>query len=311
VLLFAAGIALLYWQIDQLVIDGRDIREAFADVGWWFSVILLLSFLRFVLRSAAWKIVLERPVSLWRMTAATLSGDALGNIIPVGGVIAGEPAKAVYLRHDVDPGRGFAALVAETFFYSVSVAIYVMVAVAAMFAYFAIPDGVHLAGVIALGSMSVVLAGATWLAWQRPALASQTLVRIAGVRAARWVERLRAFEVDTYGAVGQQGGRLATVAACEVGFHVLSLAECYLVFYLLTGEVGLLPSLVFDGFNRVINIVGRPVPFKLGVDEGLTALLAGAIGFPPHGGFLLALVRKVRLIVWSGVGIALWGIRRR
>ena len=311
VLLLAAGAALLYWQVHRLEVTGDLIHEGFANVGWWFLAILLISFVRFVLRSMAWRILLEQPVPLSRMIAATISGDALGNVIPIGGVIAGEPAKAVYLRSDVDPTRAFAALVAETFFYSVSVAIYVMVAVGAMFAFFTIPEGVHLAGLIALGSMSLVLAGAAWLAWQRPSLASQTLSRVAGERSARWVERLRNFEVATYGAAGQQGARLGMVAACEVAFHLLSFIECYLVFYLLTGDTRLLPSLVFDGFNRVVNIVFKPIPFRLGVEEGGTALLAAAIGLHPHGGFLLALVRKVRLIFWSGVGLGLWGLRRR
>jgi hypothetical protein len=308
-LVLLAGAALLVWQVRRMRLSGADLREGFADVGLWFLLILLLSGLRFVFRSLAWRIVMDRQVPLATMTAATISGDALGNITPFG-FVAGEPAKALYLRRHVDPSRAFAALAAETFFYSVSVAVYVIVAAAAMFAFFDIRPEVELAGTFALGGMAVVLAGAAWLAWQRPALASATLAKLTGARAARWIDRLRTFEIEAYGAAGRQGGRLAAIAVCEIGFHALSFAECWLVFYLLSGETSLLPSLVFDGFNRVANIVFKPVPFRLGVEETGTALLAAAIGFPAHGGFLLALVRKVRLVFWAGVGLAMWGIRK-
>jgi hypothetical protein len=308
-LLLLGGAALLFWQVRRMQLSSTDLREGFADVGAWFLLILLLSGLRFVLRSLAWRTVMDRRVPLATMTSASISGDALGNITPFG-FVAGEPAKAVYLRQHVDPPRAFAALAAETFFYSVSVAVYVIVAAAAMFAFFDIPPEVELAGTLAFGGMAIVLAGAAWLAWQRPALASATLAKLVGARAATWTDRLRTFEIETYGAAGRQGGRLAVVAVCEVGFHALSFAECWLVFYLLTAETSLLPSLVFDGFNRVTNIVFRPVPMRLGVEETGTALLAAAIGFPAHGGFLLALVRKVRLVFWAAVGLVLWGIRR-
>jgi hypothetical protein len=179
-----------------------------------------------------------------------------------------------------------------------------------MFAFFDIPQEVEWAGTVALVGMAAVLAGAGWLAWQKPAIASRVLSGIGGTRASRWVDKLRTFEVETYGAAGQQGGRLAVVAACEVGFHTFSFAECWLAFYLLTGETSLLPSLVFDGFNRVANIVFKPVPMRLGVEETGTALLAQAILFPAQAGLLLALVRKVRLISWGVVGLGLWALRR-
>ncbi len=93
---------------------------------------------------------------------------------------------------------------------------------------------------------------------------------------------------------------------CETGFHLLSLVECWLTFWLLAGETSIIPALVFDGFNRVINVVAKPVPLRMGVEEGGTALLAGAIGLLSHDGFMLGIVRKVRMIVWAAVGMVLW-----
>jgi hypothetical protein len=308
VLLLALGLALLVWQVRALEISPADLRAGFSAVGGWFAVILLLSLVRFALRAYAWRVLTDRPLAFRTVLAATIGGDALGNVTPLG-LLASEPAKALYLRRVVDPAYALAALTAENFFYSVSVALYVIVATGAMLALFPIGPDVYWAGVTALGGMAVVLAGAAWLAWQRPTIASHVLARVPLPKLSAVVERVRVFERATYGAAGPHRSRLATVGVCEAGFHALSFVECWLTFWLLTGVSSLLPALIFDGFNRVVNVVFKPIPFRLGVEEGGTALLATAIGLPASGGFLLGLVRKARVIAWAGVGLALWSRR--
>lgn len=305
ILLLAAGLAILAWTFRQLELTADDVREGFANIGIWFVAILALSFLRFVLRAAAWVALTGRPIPLLSAVAATISGDALGNITPLG-LAASEPAKAMYLRRHAEPAHTFAALIAENFFYSVSVAIYVIVAAGAMFLFFDLPAPVRLAGQISLGAMAAVLAGATWLAWRQPAVISTLLARMPIRGLDRFAHRIRQFEERTYGSVSHSGGAFFTVAACEAAFHLLSLAECWLTFWLLAGETSLIPALVFDGFNRVINVVAKPVPMRVGVEEGGTALLAQAIGLSGHDGFMLGIVRKLRMIVWAAVGLALW-----
>ncbi len=304
-LLFAAGAALLVWQIYRLDLTGTDLREGFSKVGPWFAVVLLLALARFALRSYAWMTLTGRPIPLWAAIAATVSGDALGNATPLG-LVASEPAKALYLRRHTDPAHALAALTAENFFYSVSVAIYVMLGAAAMLAFFDLDPAIHRAGVLAFAAMAAVLAGAAWLAWQQPAIASSVLARLPVGRLGTIVDRVRTFERDAYGAAGHQGRRLAVVTLCEAVFHALSFIECWLIFWLLTGVSSLLPALVFDGFNRVVNVLFKWVPMRLGVEEGGTALLAAAIGLPARSGFLLGLIRKLRVIVWVGVGFGLW-----
>ena len=55
----------------------------------------------------------------------------------------------------------------------------------------------------------------------------------------------------------------------------------------------------------VINIVFKFIPFRLGVDEAGTGMLAKALGFTPAIGASLAIVRKARDLFWTAVGVAL------
>jgi hypothetical protein len=237
--------------------------------------------------------------------AATISGDALGNVTPLG-LAASEPAKAFYLRRHGNPTELLASLTAENFFYSVSVAIYIVIGGICMIEYFPVDASVRLAGIVATIAMSAVLAGAAWLAWRQPAVVSAVLARVPLARLRALVDHVRVFEQRMYDAAGHQGSRLAIVAACETGFHVLSLIECWMTFWLLTGVSALLPALVLDAFGRVVNIVFKSLPFRVGVEESGTALLAHAIGYARDGGFLLGLVRKARVIAWAAVGLVLW-----
>lgn len=304
-ILLVGGLALLAWTVQRLDLSTTDIRLGFSNVGAWFGAILLLSLMRFVLRAQAWVVLTGLPLPLGPAVAATISGDALGNVTPLG-LVASEPSKAWYLRRHADSRHTLAALVAENFFYSVSVALYVILAAGAMFVFFDLPPSIRLAGQVSLAGMAAVLAGAAWLSWQKPTVISTLLARVPGARPAALAERVKRFEARTYGAASVGGHPFATVAVCEIGFHLLSLVECWLTFWLLAGETSIIPALVFDGFNRVINVVAKPVPLRMGVEEGGTALLAGAIGLLPHDGFMLGIVRKVRMIVWAAVGLVLW-----
>ena len=202
VLALSVGAALLVWQVHQLGLE--RITSGLSQVGWGFLLILLLSLLRFVARSIAWTTLIGQPVPIGRAVAATISGDALGNVTPLS-LLVSEPVKAMYL--DAGPGssRSLAALAAENFFYSVSVGIYVTLGTAAMLREFPLPPEIHVAGVTALGLMALVLAVAAWTAWQKPTLASAVVSRLPFGRLAAVVDRVRDFEVRTYGSAGRQG----------------------------------------------------------------------------------------------------------
>jgi len=90
----AAGLALLVWQIRTVGLD--TIRADLAAVGWGFLAILALSLLRFVVRSIAWTTLIGERVPVTSALAASIGGDALGNITPLS-LLVSEPAKALYV----------------------------------------------------------------------------------------------------------------------------------------------------------------------------------------------------------------------
>ena len=259
-----AGVALLVWQIR--VVGGLDtVGDGLRRVGFGFVVILGLAYVRFALRSYAWNSLIPGDAPLGRATAAKISGDALGNLTPLGLAVS-EPAKAVYLGSRVDSTQAFAALTAENFFYSVSVALYIVLGVVAMLGTFDLPAPMRLAAIASLALMGGILIGAAWIAWQRPTVLSAVLERFstAGSRLNQLLGRVRDFEVRTYGSVGHEGARLGVLAITEVLFHAVSFAESWLTLYLLTSTSRPVEALILDSWNRGINVVRKADPMRVG-----------------------------------------------
>jgi hypothetical protein len=316
-LILVAGVALLVWQIQSVgpALIGRSLSQ----VGWGFLVILALSFARFVLRALAWTTLMGERVPLKSVIAATMAGDGIGNLTPLS-LLLGEPTKALYLRDRVPVARAFPALAAENFFYSVSVAIFIVLGTIAMLLTFTLEHRVRNAGIVSLALMLTLLAGALWIGWRRPAMLSTIVGRVPIPFARKILDRVQRFESTTYGFLRgsragpstalpstalRAGSPIGVVVACETAFHVVSFAESYYTLWLITGQSAPLEAFVLDTFNRVVNIVFRVIPMKLGVDEGVTAIVARAVGFSSAVGVTIALVRKGRMFVWAVVGVIL------
>jgi len=148
-LLAIVGLALLVWQVRLVGLD--HIGDGFKAVGWrGFLAILGLSLFRFAARSMAWITLIGRPVPLSSATAATISGDALGNLSFLS-LLVSEPAKAFYVTRHAPAAEAFAALTAENFFYSVSVASVILGGTITLLATFVVPDSLRVALWFSLG----------------------------------------------------------------------------------------------------------------------------------------------------------------
>ncbi|HUR21761.1 MAG TPA: lysylphosphatidylglycerol synthase domain-containing protein [Vicinamibacterales bacterium] len=306
VLLAVAGLALLVWQVRLVGLD--HIADGFRAVGWLgFLAILLLSLFRFTARSLAWTTLMARPVPLRSATAATISGDALGNLSFLS-LLVSEPAKAFYVTRHAPAAEAFAALTAENFFYSVSVAAVILGGTITLLATFVLPDAFRFVVWLSLAAMGGVLAMAIWLAHKRPALTVWARKALRG-RLTRALDKLQSLETQTYSALSTSPARLAIVMACEVAFHAASVTEAWLTLTLLQGSASLFNAFLLDTVNRLINVVFRAVPMRVGVDEVTTSGFAEMLGLGSASGLTLALVRKARMLFWAGIGLALLGRR--
>jgi hypothetical protein len=300
------GTALLVWQVRETGTD--NILRGMAAVGWMGAGgILLLSFFRFVVRSTGWSALIAGETPPGRALAAMLVGEALGSLTPLSFVVS-EPAKAAFLaskRGGVTTGAALAALAAETFIFGVSVAIYIILGAATLLYVYPVDEGLRMAGLWALAGMSAALCGAAWMAWHKPALASALIRRVPLKPAAAFADRVNAFERSAYGSTMHDSARVGVVIACATLFHLLSYLELWLTLWLITGESLPAAAFVLDTVGRLTNVLFKVIPLQLGVLQVGSELVARAMALPPGVGVTVALVRTVRVLFWSSIGVGL------
>jgi Lysylphosphatidylglycerol synthase TM region len=296
----ACGLALLVWVVMRVGVAeiATDVRQ----VGWGLVVIVAIGGLRFLLRAAAWRLCLDPPhtLRLRDAFAAVICGDAIGNLTPLGPLV-GEPAKAAFVRQRVALTPALTALAIENLLYTLSAAAMIAAGMVALLVRFQLPADVRGVGEVAIAGTFVLFVTALWLLWRQPALVSRALGSAPPLR--QYADRIRQMEEEIYTFASRHRGALPALAAAEIGFHVLGVTEIYFTLWLLNDRPpALLTAFLFETANRLLQVVFRFVPLRLGVDEAGTAGFAALIGVAPKTGLALAILRKARMLFWAAAG---------
>jgi lysylphosphatidylglycerol synthase-like protein len=278
-----------------------DIVADVRQVGFGMLAIVAIGGVRFLMRAIAWRLCLEPPhtMSIRDAFAAVVCGDAIGNLTPLGPLV-GEPAKAAFVRRHVALGPAVTALAIENVLYTLSAAAMIAAGMAALLLRFQLDPAIRGLGEIAVAATVVLFATALWLLWRQPAVISRVLGVAPGLR--RHADRVRELEGRIYTFASRHTAALPALAAVETAFHALGVAEVYLTLWLLNAPVSILTAFLFESVNRLITVVFKFVPLRLGVDEAGTAAFARIIGMAALTGLSLGIIRKVRVVFWAAVG---------
>ena len=290
-----AAVALLWYAITDIGFD--RIVETLATLGPLLPVVLAITAVKYPLQAAAWRLALKpemRPG--WGVSVeATLSGDAFG-YLTWAGPFTGEPVKAYLTRDHVPVALGVTAGAVERMLYNLTAAIIVVVA-----ALLVLPTR---EGRLWLAAGLIVSAGGGVAWWRaRPARPARIAAGdghargvVAGLTHDLWTGRPSA---------------LAGMLVLEAAQHALLIFEAYVMLQTLGAAPSLRTVFIFEGLTKVVNTVGTIVPARLGIAEGGSALLAGALGLGASYGMGLAIMRRVRAIIWGALGLLLVPQRAR
>ena len=278
-------------------------------LGWAFLIVVALGGIRHLVRAAAWRRCLEgaHSLSLGRVFQAVIVGDALSNLTPLS-LIVSEPAKGIFLRDREPLWRTLPALAVENLFYTLSAMLVIAGGLVAVFLVLQRPGQLWLATAALIFTLVTLVLSAHWVIWNRVPVGSATLAwfhrrGLAAGLGTGAAARVRLIEDHIYSLYPRDWGRLLPVAALELTFHLFAILEIYLVLSLVSGvRPTILDAFVFESTNRLIAIVFKFVPMRIGVDEVGTGMFADLLAFGTATGVTLAIVRKARMLVWNGAG---------
>jgi hypothetical protein len=301
------GIVLFAWYVREL--GAEEIWQKVRQVGWGLAVIVFLAGCRFAVRALAWSWCIEPPHELRfpQAFAAVVCGDAFGNLTPLGPIV-GEPAKAAYVRGTVPLEPALTALAIENLIYTLSVVAMIAAAMIALIFSFSLPAAILEASEILVALLVIALAIAAVTLWRRPTVISHALARLlpGGASVQDRIDRVREVEHRIYSFAARRRAAAAAVTGAEAAFHALGVLELYVTWWMMMGAApSLLLAFVLEGANRLVTVVFKIVPLRIGVDETSTGAFTQLLGYGPTPGATLAILRKARILCWTIVGTAL------
>ena len=293
-----AGVALFVFVVRRA--GAADILDGIQRVGWGLVVLLLLAGIRFLLRSQSWRLCMPdgARLPLGRAFRAFLAGDSVGNITPLG-LVASEPTKVFLSRHHLATRDAVASLAAENVIYAASVATMVSLGLVVVLVTVPLPPSWQWA----LGA-SLAAIGLAVIAGRR--LLRGTWDDSRGSRPG-WREQIAAVRQAVAAFSEGQTGRLQRAYALDLLYHATAVLEVFLTLRWVLGDrsPSLTQAIAFEALNRVVIVAFKFVPFRVGIDEALTGAVAPMLALDPAAGITLAVVRKVRNLFWTGVGLAI------
>jgi rSAM/selenodomain-associated transferase 1 len=289
-----------------------DVIEGIQRLGWVFLIVVCLGGMRHLVRAAAWLRCMEggSRLELRHVFQAVIVGDALGNLTPLSLIIS-EPAKVMFLRDRAPSRQTFPALAVENLFYTFSAILMIACGLVSLFLVLQEPGQLWLVTTFLISSLVLLIVIAHGLIWRRISIASSTLLwfknhNIAPEWTGQAAARVRSMEQNVYRLYPRDRIRLLTVAVLEFLFHFLAVLEIYVVLSIVSDlDPTILDVVIFESTNRLITILFKFVPLRIGVDEAGTGLFANLLAFGTTTGVTLAIVRKARMLVWISIGIGL------
>lgn len=292
-----AGAVLFTYAIRN--VGWANVLSGINRVGWGLVPILALAGLRFLLRAAAWRLCMppHAQFTLGQAFAAFLSGDAVGNVTPLG-LLASEPTKLFLIRHRLATREAASSLAVDFVIYSMSAV--TMIAVGATVLLVTVPLSLGLREILigVLLALGLAIAGAfrvlggTWKAerGERPP----------------WRARLASLRDSVLAFSAGHPTRLWRIFGLDLLFQAVAVTEVFLTLrWLLPEPPTVAEAIMFSALDRAIIISFKFIPFRLGIDEMFSGGMATLLGWPNLTGVTLALIKKVRSIAWVGVGLIL------
>jgi putative ABC transport system permease protein len=308
-LAFLLGLSLLIYVINRVGV--QPLFDALLRIGFGFFVIVGLSGLRHVLRTASMRAAIpaeHRRISFQQAFAARLGGEAI-SFLNFTGPLLGEATKVALLRKRVPLTYGVPALVVDNLIYNLSVVFFILSGAVVMLVKYPLPREVNMvlfgiAGVAALGILIAVIA-----AKRRVMLLTWTIDRLAQLRLSPKVilrkrQHIYHLESKVYDFYKHHPTAFFVMIACNLLAHVASVTEVFLALKMLGFETGVAQAYIIESLTKVINAVFAFVPGTIGVYEGGTeVILQKGLGFEPAAGLALALVRKAAIVSWTSIGL--------
>lgn len=285
----------------------HDVMQPLSQAGLALLWLVPFHVVPLVFDAQAWRLLLERRASLAFLTWSAMVREAVSRMLPSAG-IGGE---LVGIRLGAWRVDDFSLVTA-------SVVVEVLTTIAVQYAFSALGIVLIFAQAQHHGSLMPIIAGLV-LSLPIP-FVCVVLLRRGGLfdrldRFAkrlcgsdhRWLAGMDGAALDRrIDAVLARPGTLAAAFAWQLAGYVMGALETYWALALLGHPVSPGAALAIEALTQAVRHAAFIVPAGLGVQETAVLVLAQMVGVDPTTAMSLALTRRMREVVFSGLALASW-----
>ena len=310
---FAFGIAVLVIMVTQL--DFEQVWQGLRHAGYWFLAVLALWAFLYVFNTSAWYLIINaggKPgVKFWWLYKITISGFALNYATP-GGLMGGEPYRIMELAPKIGTERASSSVIlyAMTHIFShfwfcfVSIILYVATQ----------PVNVFM-GMLLTATMAFCLLGLWFfIIGYRKGLANRAMNLLRHLPfIKKWAqpfldkhrEQLDTIDRQIAALHSQSPGRFVVAVLLELVCRILSAFEVYFILLVINPGISYVQCILIIAFTTLFANMLFFMPLQLVGREGGFLMSTTRLGVSARGGIFVALIVRIRELVWTGIGLLL------
>ena len=316
---FVFGLAVLALMVTQL--DFVQVWSGLSRAGYWFVAVIALWFFLYLFNTASWYVIINnagdaddknvKKVGFWWLYKITVSGFALNYATP-GGLMGGEPYRIMSLSPKIGTERASSSVIlfamthifSHFWFWFLSVLLYVVVH----------PVGVVMGAMLSVVTLFTLVAIWFFVKGYKKGIAVSILGLLSRFPLVkRWAqgfferhrEQLANIDSQIASLHNQNPKAFVSAVLLELSCRIVSALEIYFILLVIQPSANYIDSILILAFTSLFANMLFFMPLQLGGREGGFLMSAKGLSLTTSAGIFVALIVRVRELIWTAIGLLL------